>query len=77
MNWYKKIANNNLVTFCKSCNEVSPLYSCPICKSLIRGHCRECHNELVHGIADLSGNVPFFSGKGFENLEPRQRAKKI
>ena len=75
-NWYKKIASDT-VTFCKSCDEVVPLYNCHICKKPIRGYCRECHNELVHNEPDLSGNIPFFSHKGFEHLEPRQREKMI
>jgi hypothetical protein len=76
MNWYKKIIANDAVTFCKSCDEVAPLYHCHICKAPIRGHCRECHNELAHDQVDLSGNIPFFSGEGFQHLAPRQRAKK-
>jgi len=72
---YRERFQNQLMTFCNSCQETNPIYHCPLCKTNIKGQCEECHNELSHGSIENS-NVETFRDDLFKHMEPRQRAKR-
>jgi len=71
---YREMFQNQGMTFCNSCEEANPIHDCPVCKGPIKGQCRECHNEIVHGVIENS-NVETFANPAFKHLAPRQRSK--
>ena len=71
---YRENFQNQEMTFCDSCQETNPIFSCSLCGKKIKHKCKECHNELEHGKIENS-NIPTFQNDAFKNLVPRQRSK--
>lgn len=71
---YREKFDKKVVTFCDSCQETNPIFECPYCDMYIKGKCRECHMEIVHGQIENS-NIESFRNDSFRHLEPRMRSK--
>ena len=71
---YREMFQQQEMTFCNSCQEANPIFSCPECKQKIKGQCRECHMELSHNRIENS-NVETFRNDLFKHLVTRQRTK--
>ena len=47
---------------CKSCGDDYDVYKCKDCRNLVIGRCKECHDELEHGIITEQYITPQFGG---------------
>lgn len=56
---------------CKHCGETRRREACEICGKTLHDACRECHDEIDHGVVP-AGSV-HVAGNDHTGLTPRQR----
>ena len=47
---------------CKHCDGLYSVFTCETCKKTIRGVCKECHDEVIHGVITPQFMNPQFGG---------------